>query len=109
MAAGVPVVATPVGGVAELVRSRETGTLVPVADPEALATALRHHARFPDRHRALAERALAEVEAFSADRMRTDLARLWRELASSGRAAAGAPMAGEARRGGRPPWRRRAG
>ena len=40
MAAGLPVVATDVGGVGELVVDRSTGALVPPGDPDALATAL---------------------------------------------------------------------
>jgi len=40
MAAGLPVVATDVGGVAEAVEDGETGFLVPAADSEALARAL---------------------------------------------------------------------
>ena len=41
MATGVPVVATDVGAVADVVRSEETGLLVPPGDPDALAGALR--------------------------------------------------------------------
>ena len=40
MAAGLPVVASDVGGVAELVTEGETGALVPPHDPPTLATAL---------------------------------------------------------------------
>ena len=40
MAAGLPVVATDVGGVAEAVEDGETGLLVPATDAEALARAL---------------------------------------------------------------------
>ncbi len=40
MAAAKPVVATPVGGVAEMVRDGETGFLVPVGDTDRLAQAL---------------------------------------------------------------------
>jgi glycosyltransferase involved in cell wall biosynthesis len=40
MAAGLPVIASAVGGVLELVRDRETGGLVPAGDPAALARAL---------------------------------------------------------------------
>lgn len=40
MAAGIPVVATDVGGVAAIVRDGETGLLVPPEDPTALATAV---------------------------------------------------------------------
>lgn len=41
MAAGVAVVATPVGAVPDVVRDEETGLLVPVGDPVALTAALR--------------------------------------------------------------------
>jgi glycosyltransferase involved in cell wall biosynthesis len=41
MAAGLPVVASEVGGVAELVAQGETGVLVPAGDPAPLADALR--------------------------------------------------------------------
>jgi glycosyltransferase involved in cell wall biosynthesis len=41
MAAGLPVVASEVGGVAELVAHGETGLLVPAGDPAPLADALR--------------------------------------------------------------------
>jgi N-acetyl-alpha-D-glucosaminyl L-malate synthase BshA len=40
LASGVPVVATNVGGLPEVVRHAETGWLVPVADPPALAAAV---------------------------------------------------------------------
>lgn len=40
LAAGVPIVATKVGGIPELIRSREEGLLVPPEDPQALAEAL---------------------------------------------------------------------
>ena len=47
MVTGVPVVATTVGGVAELVESERTGLLVPPADSKALAQAI---ARYQDDH-----------------------------------------------------------
>jgi colanic acid/amylovoran biosynthesis glycosyltransferase len=40
MAAGLPVVSTPVGGIPEMVSQNETGILVPTGDPAALADAI---------------------------------------------------------------------
>ncbi|MFL5617306.1 MAG: glycosyltransferase [Gemmatimonadaceae bacterium] len=57
MAAGVPVIATAVGGTDEVVRDGETGTLVPPANPAALAAAIA---------RALADRESASRLALSA-------------------------------------------
>lgn len=47
MASGLPVVATRVGGNAELVRDEECGLLVPPGDPGTLAVALRRYVRDP--------------------------------------------------------------
>ncbi|HEX6701082.1 MAG TPA: glycosyltransferase [Gaiellaceae bacterium] len=58
-AAGVPVVATPVGGIRETVVDGETGLLVPPSDPAALAEAIR---------RLLEDRAAAETMAAEAKR-----------------------------------------
>lgn len=52
MAAGLPVVATRVGGVPELVAEEETGLLVEPNDPAALAAAVGDLARDPARRRA---------------------------------------------------------
>lgn len=47
MASGLPVVATRVGGNAELVEEGRTGTLVPPADPAAMARSLESYVRDP--------------------------------------------------------------
>jgi glycosyltransferase involved in cell wall biosynthesis len=57
MAAGLPVIATPVGGIAEIVRHGETGWLVPPNDASALAEALRHLRADPSLRRRLGEAA----------------------------------------------------
>lgn len=62
LAAGRPVVATRVGGLPEVVREGETGTLAPPDDPEALADALE---RAAGRLAALAERAQASVATWA--------------------------------------------
>lgn len=48
MAAGLPVVASNIGGIPELVRDGVTGTLVPAGEPRALAEALEHLVDRPD-------------------------------------------------------------
>ena len=94
MMSGLPVVATRVGGVPEVVTEHETGFLVPPGDPEALAAALRRLLNEPflayrmgqaGRRRALAcfteARMLAEMDAVYA-----------RALGEGVRSAVGAPQ-----------------
>lgn len=61
MAAGVPVVAAPEGGLLELVRPGETGFLAASRRPVSLAAAAALVLEEPDRARAVAERAAAET------------------------------------------------
>jgi glycosyltransferase involved in cell wall biosynthesis len=71
MATGVPVVATDVGGVRDIVRDGDTGLLVPPEDPGALAEALvriLHDDELADRLRANAF-ALTSERRFTADGM----------------------------------------
>jgi glycosyltransferase involved in cell wall biosynthesis len=67
MAAGLPVVATAVGGVLEVVRADETGLLVPPGDPAALAAAVRQlmgSAKLADRLGAAAQADVAAHYSF---------------------------------------------
>jgi glycosyltransferase involved in cell wall biosynthesis len=69
-AAGVPVVATPVGGIPENVRDGETGLLVPPRDPVALARAINELLDDPARAAELAEHARPRVFGrYSRERM----------------------------------------
>jgi glycosyltransferase involved in cell wall biosynthesis len=81
MMAGLPVVATRVGGVAELVEDGVTGLIVPPRDGEALTRALRRLLADPElRHRmgmAGRERALRD---FAEDRMARETQKLYEEL-----------------------------
>ena len=69
-AAGVPVVATAVGGIKETVVDGETGLLVPARDPEALAAAIRWVLEHPTEAGRLADEARRRaVERYSLQRM----------------------------------------
>jgi glycosyltransferase involved in cell wall biosynthesis len=61
MAAGLPVVATPVGGVGDVIRDDVEGILVPPSDPSALGRALSQLVENPDRARAMGDRARERV------------------------------------------------
>ena len=63
MAAGLPVVATRVGALAELVLDGSTGELVPPHDPDALAAALSRMLADPQRARDLGRAGRAHLEA----------------------------------------------
>ena len=69
-AAGVPVVATPVGGIRETVVEGETGFLVPVGDPHALAERISWCLDHADEARRVAVEARGRVAAqFDVERM----------------------------------------
>jgi glycosyltransferase involved in cell wall biosynthesis len=79
---GVPVVATAVGGIGELIEDGRTGLLVPPRNPEALARALRSVLDDPvmAAERAELARKYHEVN-FGLDRMLDRLEEIYRELA----------------------------
>jgi glycosyltransferase involved in cell wall biosynthesis len=91
MAAGVPVVATAVGGVADVVRHDETGILVPPRNPSALADAINRTATQPLRSAQLAERARTIVASrYGADRLVTDILGLYKTVVTQKRGTLGA-------------------
>jgi glycosyltransferase involved in cell wall biosynthesis len=78
---GVPVVATAVGGVADVVRDGETGVLVPPPAGEALGVAMRRLALDPALRARLGERARRDAEArFCAARLVSETAALYVRL-----------------------------
>lgn len=70
MAAGLPVIASAVGGLLDLIDEGRTGRLVPPGDPEALAAALRTLIERPDAAHAMGQAAREAVrQQYSFDRM----------------------------------------
>jgi len=67
-ALGVPVVATAVGGVLDVVRNGETGRLVPAHDPKAMASSLLEALADAEMPRRWAASARRSVQAFHIDR-----------------------------------------
>jgi glycosyltransferase involved in cell wall biosynthesis len=95
MATGLPVVATRVGGNAELVDDRTTGTLVPAGDIDAMAGAMHRYAISPAMLRQHGEAGRVRAErCFSLDTMvgqyETIYDSLLRGLPGSGRGMAAA-------------------
>ncbi len=73
MALGVPIVATPVDGIPELVLDGVTGALVPAGDPDALARAIAALLADPERRRAFGEAGRARARAEFGERRMLDL------------------------------------
>ena len=84
LAAGVPIVASRVGGIPEIVDERQTGLLVPAGDPGALATAIRQLVTDDTHVDAMrsAARATAALR-FSTDVWVTRLSRIYDEVLSA--------------------------
>lgn len=80
MAAGLPVVATEVGGVPEIVRHETTGLLVPPRDPDALARAMALLAADPELRARMGARGREFAREFGADRTAAATRRLYLEL-----------------------------
>jgi glycosyltransferase involved in cell wall biosynthesis len=94
MAAGLPVVATRVGGVPEIVAHEESALLVDAHDPQAFAVAVGRALTDRELARSLAGRASAlAATRFSPESYRRSLVEIYRELISSPEASAKARAA----------------
>lgn len=83
MFAGLPVVATRVGGVPHIVAESETGLLVPPGDQARLAETLSTLIEDPELRRAMGERGHRRAhERFSSGRYVADVERLYQDLAA---------------------------
>ena len=81
MASGKPVVATDVGGVAELVADKQTGFLVPAQRPELLADALSKFAADPGLRAGMGNKGLERISTeFSAGTMAKRTAEIYRTI-----------------------------
>ena len=79
-----PVVATPVGGIPEVISHGETGLIVPVRAPEALATAICHLLENPHKAEELSKRGqLHVIKTFSLPVMARRVAEVYRDVLSS--------------------------
>jgi glycosyltransferase involved in cell wall biosynthesis len=84
MAAGLPVVATRVGGVPEIVKDGETGLLVPPHDPEALAHAMARLADDSGMRDRLGSNGRSLARSFDADRTASRTRELYLEVLGEG-------------------------
>ncbi|MDI6852731.1 MAG: glycosyltransferase [Deltaproteobacteria bacterium] len=82
MGAGLPVVASRVGGVKDVISDGINGRLIPAGDPQALAAAIVELSRRPDRRTAMGNAAQETIKKrFSQEVMLQKLAELYQELA----------------------------
>jgi glycosyltransferase involved in cell wall biosynthesis len=80
MAAGVPVVASSVGGVPDVVEDGVTGVLIPARQPDVVASAIVSALAQPERASAMASRARRSVrERFDSARLVQETEAMYRE------------------------------
>jgi glycosyltransferase involved in cell wall biosynthesis len=81
LAAKLPVIATAVGGVPDVIRHDDTGVLIPPGDPSAFATALDRIVADAELRQTVRVRGRADVERrFSHERLVSDMATLYTNL-----------------------------
>ena len=87
MSAGLPVIATRVGGIPEIVEDGRTGILVRPSDPGALADAMVEMATRPELREAMGARGASRADGFSADRTAEATYEVYRSALASRRRA----------------------
>lgn len=80
MAAGLPVVASRVGGIPEAVEDGVTGMLVPPCDPQALAEALRWMVEHPKGREEMGKRGRERAQLFDVHTIASQLDEIYREV-----------------------------
>ena len=116
-AAGTTVVASDIAGYRDVVTDDVDGVLVPPADAQALAEALRDISEEPERRREMARAALRDVERFAWPHVADQVMEAYEDAIATpqagqrrpargrpDRAASRRPEAARARRGGSPAW-----
>jgi glycosyltransferase involved in cell wall biosynthesis len=85
MSAGLPVVSTDVGGVAEAVEHQQTGLLVPPKEPRLLADALLYLIEYPEERKRMGERGKKRIkEKFSLEKMLSEIEKVYNEVLREG-------------------------
>lgn len=82
MAAGLPVIATDIAGIPELVDSGETGILIEPGDDVALATEMERLVAFSELRRELGGQGQRKASHFSVDRMVSEYSEMYDQLLS---------------------------
>jgi glycosyltransferase involved in cell wall biosynthesis len=82
-----PVIATPVGGIPEVLRDGQNGLSIPTGDPDALAAAMSRLAEDDTLRQRLGDAARLSVEPLDARRYGQRLAELYRSVHERGRRA----------------------
>jgi glycosyltransferase involved in cell wall biosynthesis len=81
---GIPLVATAVGGLPEIIEHDRSGVLVAAGDPAALAAALEGLLRDPHRRERLGAAGSERAQAFTIERIAARFAQLYRRLLAAG-------------------------
>jgi glycosyltransferase involved in cell wall biosynthesis len=83
MAAGIPIIGTPVGGIPDFLKDGETGVFCNPSDPESVAKAVKRIQDEPGLKQGLIERGRRLVmEGYSWDRVAVDMRQIFNDLAS---------------------------